>query len=69
MISPVVERRAGNLRERETTRSMTSVLVSAGWCTTSYRWRVAKLVGWIGRRGPTEWPQRSPDFSPRFFFL
>ncbi|KAL3288976.1 hypothetical protein HHI36_003419 [Cryptolaemus montrouzieri] len=24
---------------------------------------------WIGRRGPTEWPPRSPDLSPLDFFL
>lgn len=24
---------------------------------------------WIGRRGPTEWPARSPDLSPLDFFL
>ncbi|CAH0395505.1 unnamed protein product [Bemisia tabaci] len=24
---------------------------------------------WIGRRGPIEWPPRSPDLSPLDFFL
>jgi hypothetical protein len=24
---------------------------------------------WIGRRGPTEWPARSPDLSPLDFYL
>ena len=24
---------------------------------------------WIGRRGPIEWPARSPDLSPPDFFL
>ena len=24
---------------------------------------------WISRRGPTEWPPRSPDLSPPDFFL
>jgi len=25
--------------------------------------------GWIGRDGPTPWPQRSPDITPLDFFL
>ena len=24
---------------------------------------------WIGRRGPVEWPARSPDLTPMDFFL
>ena len=24
---------------------------------------------WIGRRGPVEWPPRSPDFNPMDFFF
>ena len=24
---------------------------------------------WIGRRGPVEWPPRSPDLTPPDFFL
>jgi hypothetical protein len=33
-------------------------------------WLDEKLPGrWIGRRGPIEWPARSPDLSPCDFFL
>ena len=33
-------------------------------------WLNEKFPGrWIGRRGPTEWPSRSPDLSPLDFFL
>ncbi len=33
-------------------------------------WLDEKFPGrWIGRRGPIEWPTRSPDLSPCDFFL
>ena len=33
-------------------------------------WLNQKLPGrWIGRRGPVEWPPRSPDLTPPDFFL
>lgn len=33
-------------------------------------WLGQKLPGrWIGRRGPVEWPPRSPDLTPLDFFL
>lgn len=33
-------------------------------------WLDTKLAGrWIGRRGPFEWPARSPDLTPCDFFL
>ena len=33
-------------------------------------WLDQKLPGrWLGRRGPIEWPARSPDLAPCDFFL
>lgn len=68
MISPVVEwyEYVGTICEWTAPPSM-SVLLSAGWSTSSFCWRGAKLDRWVlpgqwnGCRGPTAWPQRSPD--------
>ena len=30
---------------------------------------VRELTRWLGRRGPHEWPARSPDLTPCDFFL
>jgi hypothetical protein len=35
-----------------------------------HRWLGQQFMGsWIGRRGPVEWPSRSPDLSPLDFYL
>ena len=51
-------------------------VVAAGWGTTALCSHCAELVGsntfpgrWIGRRGPVEWPPRSPDLTPLDFWL
>lgn len=42
----------------------------AHYSLTARTWLDKKFPGrWIGRRGPFEWPARSPDLSPCDFFL
>lgn len=43
---------------------------SAHYALQVRNWLNTKLPGrWIGRRGPTEWPPRSPDLTPCDFYL
>lgn len=43
---------------------------SAHYSLQARRWLDSHLPGrWIGRRGPIEWPPRSPDLTPPDFFL
>jgi hypothetical protein len=43
---------------------------SAHYAGDVREWVEQKFPGrWIGRRGPIEWPARSPDLSPMDFFL
>lgn len=43
---------------------------SAHYAVAARRWLDEKMHGrWIGRRGPYEWPARSPDLTPCDFYL
>lgn len=43
---------------------------SAHYATVVRQWLDQKFTDrWIGRRGPIEWPARSPDLTPPDFFL
>ena len=47
----------------------------ARWCPPHYGIQVRQYLNqilpdaWIGRRGPVEWPHRSPDSTPLDFYL
>lgn len=68
MVPPVAEWLVATVCGCKPIRSTTLCLLSARWNTTSFRWRGAKLAGWIGRRGTKEWPPRSPDLTSKDFF-
>jgi hypothetical protein len=67
-VPPVVERCFETVCGSKPTRTTRLVLLSARRSSTSSRWRGAKLAGWIGRRGTTEWPPRLPDLVPKDVF-
>lgn len=52
-----------------------SVIFQQDGCPAHYKTEVRQFLNrrypnrWIGRRGPTEWPPRSPDMAPNDFFL